>query len=157
MKNLKKVILAFSLISVSAYADFKINVSDSDMDKALNIIRLQDIGVGEETYVSNSNFCIDKNNKIKFAKATKVSDDRKYSRYKIKRLPKNKIKISFVTTEYSNKKDRIESFVKQVTGVRKAYCEKMNIFGITSFYTVDSIEGETSLSDLWNNVYLKLK
>ncbi len=157
MKNLKKIILVFLLISVSAYADFKINVSDSDMDKALNIIRLQDIGVGEEAYVSSSNFCIDKNNKIKFAKATKVDNDRKHSRYKIKRLPKNKIKISFVTTKYSNKKDRIENFVRQATGVKKAYCEKMSIFGITSFYTVDSIEGETSLSDLWNNVYLKLK
>ncbi len=33
----------------------------------------------------------------------------------------------------------------------------MNVFGITSFYTVDSIEDEKSLSDLWNNVYLKLK
>lgn len=154
MKKLSTILLAGLITSTSLIADFKVNVSDKDMDKALNILRVSDLGIGEEAFISGNYFCIDKNN-LKIAKHIKIDKERKFSRYKVKRLPSNKVSIKFVATEYSTVKERIESFAKNIKGLKRAYCKNMHLFGINSFFIVDTIENEKTLTDLWNNVYLK--
>lgn len=149
-----KILFFIVLIVSSVFSDFIYNVNQKDIDKSLGVIRIGSLGVGEEAYIGSNLFCLDKD-KVKISKSVEIDSDRKYSKYKIKRLSNNRVTIEMVSTEYTTKKERIESFIKNLKGSKYIECSNAYLFGVTEFFTIDSIEGQKTVSDLWNNIYLK--
>src|SRR5262245_60009231 len=99
MRNSFLIVCLMFLPNISVVnAEFKLDISISDLDKSLEIISINDLAVGESAYVYLSSFCIKSDGNMAILRAARIQSQRSdYSDYAlIKIQPGGTISIELI-------------------------------------------------------------
>jgi hypothetical protein len=164
MKNSFLVVCLMSLSNISVVnAEFKLDISISDLDKSLEIISINDLAVGESAYINLTSFCTKSDGNIAVSRVTRIQSERSdYSAYAlIKIQPGGTISVELIPSKKLPEENSKKMVLKKFLGsIREFFsCDVIKTvlpLHNAAVYPVSTIEGMQSAKKLLE-MYLKMK